>query len=207
MATTPSSDDTKSGSSSHESTQSGQSTAREAARKTAEQTARMTGAASQANEQAMRATSDMMRRSAETAQNAFQSGVSMATRITERSADNLGRAMGFSGDEAQKAVQKSCGNLEAIVQSSSALAEVSQRLTGDWVNFVRERLDRNMDRFEALFRCRTPQELAAFQSEILRDNLEGLLSYSRRAAEQSMRIAEEMTKKLGEGGDGARRAA
>ena len=38
-------------------------------------------------------------------------------------------------------------------------------------------MEQNFNRFESLLRCRTPQDLAAVQSEFLRDNLESFLQY------------------------------
>jgi len=207
MATTPRSEDTDHGQSSQESMQDIQQAARETARRTTEQKTRMAGVAADASEKAVRAGADIMQTHAEAVQKTFQSGATTAAGLTERSAETFGRVMGLSGEEAQKAVQKSVGNLDAILQSGTVLAEVTQRLTGQWVDFARERLERNMDRLERLVHCRTPQEFAALQSEIVRDNLEEFLNYSRRAAEQSMRTAEEMSRRVGQSMEQTRRAA
>jgi hypothetical protein len=65
----------------------------------------------------------------------------------------------------------------------------------------------------ALMRSRTPQELIAAQSDLLRDNLEGILKSRRRVAEPSVGVADEttrrltkITKKQGRGGSASARA-
>jgi phasin family protein len=47
-----------------------------------------------------------------------------------------------------------------------------------------------------LARCRTPQDLAAVQSEAVRDNLEGALHSARRTAEISARAVDSAMKNL-----------
>ena len=83
----------------------------------AEGASRIKDAAARAGDQAMRASVEMIQRNAETVEHTLQCGAKLAARMTERSADQLGRAIGFSGEGAQKAAQKTSHNIEAIVQS------------------------------------------------------------------------------------------
>jgi hypothetical protein len=146
------------------------------------------------SECAARAGTEIFQRNAETVQEALQSTGEIAARLTETSADQFGRMFGISGEEAHKAAQKSSDNLEAIIQSSSVLAEVIQSISREWANFARERMERNLNRFESLLRCRTPQDVTAVQSEILRDNLESFLQCARRIAKISMQVPDEANK-------------
>ena len=170
----------------------------EAAREGAEQAGRIVQISTDVSERAARAGTEILQRNAETVQEALQSSAEIAARLTERSADQFGRVFGISGDEAHKAAQKSSDNLDAIIQSSSVLAEVTQSISREWVNFTRERMEQNFNRFESLLRCRTPQDVAALQSEFLRDTLESFLQYARRIAEKSMQMADEATKRAAE---------
>ena len=77
------------------------------------------------SERAARAGTEILQRNAETVQKALQSSGEIAARLTERSADQFGRVFGIWGEEAHKAAQKSSDNLDAIIQSSSVLAEVT----------------------------------------------------------------------------------
>ena len=171
---------------------------REAAREGAEQAGRIVQVSTDVSERAARAGTEILQRNAETLQEALQSSAEIAARLTERSADQFGRVFGISGEEAHKAAQKSSDNLDAIIQSSSVLAEVTQSISHEWVNFTRERIEQNLDRFDSLLRCRTPQDISAVQSEILRDNLESFLQCARRIAEMSVQRADEATKRIAE---------
>ena len=59
-------------------------------------------------------------------------------------------------------------------------------------------MEQSLNKFEGLVRCRTPQDLAAVQSEFLRDNLESFLQCTRRIAEMSVQVADEANKPTAE---------
>jgi hypothetical protein len=172
----------------------------------AEGASRVKDAAARASDQAMRASVEVMQRNAEAVQYTLQCSAKLAARMTERSADQFGRAIGFSGEGAQKAAQQSSHNLEAIVQSGTVLTELAQRLCEEWTEIARARMDRGFDRIDALFQCRTPQDFAVLQSELLRDNLETLLGYARKAGEHSARLADEARQRFGTIAEGRRAA-
>ena len=67
-------------------------------------------------------------------------------------------------------------------------------------------MEQNLHRFECLLRCRTPRDLAAVQSEFLRENLESFLQYARRIAETSIQAADEATKRTAEALEAAQAA-
>ena len=154
----------------------------------------------------MRASVEMIQRNAETVQHTLQCGAKLAARMTERSADQFGRTIGLSGEGAQKAAQKSSHNIEAIVQSGTVLSEITQRLFEEWADITRARMDRVFDRMEALLQCRTPQDFAAVQSELLRDNMESFLGYARKVGEHSARLADEAKQRFASAAEGRRAA-
>src|SRR5258708_1526721 len=65
--------------------------------------------------------------------------------------------------------------LGAIVQSGTVLSEAAERLFGEWADIGRARMERGFDRINAFLQCRTPQDFAALQGELLRDNMETVL--------------------------------
>jgi phasin family protein len=67
-----------------------------------------------------------------------------------------------------------------------------------WFNFAHERMERNLASLDRLMTSRTPQDLAALQSEILRDNFEGLVEYAKKVASQSTHVAEETSRRFSE---------
>ncbi len=157
----------------------------------AEDTFRVKDAAGRAGDHGMRAGVETIQRNAETVQHTLQCGAKLAARMTERSADHLSRAMTFSGEGAEKAAQKSSHNIEAIVQSGAVISEIAQRLCEEWADITLARIDRSFDRIDSLLQCRTPQDFAALQSELLRDNIETLLAYAFKAGEHSTIVAED----------------
>jgi hypothetical protein len=162
---------------------------------------RMKDTAARASDQAVRASVEIIQRNAETVQHTLQHtlqcGAKLAAQMTERSADQFGRAIGFSGEGAQKAAQKSSHNIEAIVQSGMILSEITERLSEEWADIARARMDRGFDRIDALLQCRTPQDFAALQSELLRDNMETFLGYAHKAGEHSARLVDEAKQRFG----------
>jgi phasin family protein len=179
----------------------------DAARKATEEATRTARTIADAGEHAARAGADTMQRNAETVKQAWQSASDMATKLTERSADQLARVFGLSGDEAQHAAQQSSRNFGAIMQSSAALSHGAQNISREWFDFARKRMEENLNLLEALARCRTPQDVAAIQTNVVRENLEDLLQSTRRIADISMRAADEAVRKIADGGDRDRRAA
>jgi hypothetical protein len=147
--------------------------------------------AAMANDQAVRAGVELMQRNAETLQHAIRCGARLAARLSERSSDQLGRAIGISGEGAEEAARRSSRNFEAIVQSGAVLTAITQRLCEEWVEVARARIDRGFDRFDAFLQCRTPQDVTALQTEFMRDNMETFLGFAHKAGEYSARIAGE----------------
>jgi hypothetical protein len=172
----------------------------------AESTTRMKDVAARASDQAMRASVEIMQRNAETVQHTLACGAKLAAQMTQRTADQFGRAIGFSGEGAQTAAQKSSRNLEAIVQSGTVLTEITQRLCEEWAETARARVERGFDRMGAFMQCRTPQDFALLQSELLRDNVETALGYARKAGEHSARLCDEARRRFGNVAEGRKAA-
>jgi hypothetical protein len=150
------------------------------------------------SERAARVGTELLQRNVETVQEALQSSGEIAALLAESSADQFGRMFGISGEEAHKTAQKSSDNLDAIIQSSSILAEVTQSISREWLQFTRECMEQNFKQFESLLRCRTPQDITAVQSEIVRDNLESFLQFARRIAKISTQVPDEANKRAAE---------
>jgi hypothetical protein len=175
-------------------------------RRMTEETSRATQAMAASGEHTARASSDVIRRNIETVQHAWQSGSEVAIRMTERSTEQFGHAFGISG-EASKALQRSTRNLETIVGSSSVLVEGTLDISREWFDLMRHRAEHNFERIDEMMHCRSPQEMTAIQSEVLRENLEDIMQSTRRIAEISLRIADEAARKMSETAQAARRAA
>jgi hypothetical protein len=163
-------------------------------RKMADETSRSARTFADVSERNAQGGADIVRRNADAIQQAWQSGSELATRSTEQFA----RALGITGEEAQQARQQSSRNLETVAQSSALLAKAIQDISHECFEFARKRMAHNLDWFDALMRCRTPQELAIVQSDFVRDNLEDLLQTARRMGEVSVRMADQEVRNLTE---------
>jgi phasin family protein len=83
-----------------------------------------------------------------------------------------------------------------------------QDASGECLEMIQERLQKNLDGLNALARCRTLPEFLAAQSSLVRDNLEMTLTNSRRLAELSTQVAGRATQTVtAESEQSARRAA
>jgi hypothetical protein len=149
-----------------------------------------------AGEHAMRAGADVIASTASAVGQLWQSGLEMTSHFAERSSRHVARGMSLSNERGQHATEQSSRNIDAIVQSGKTFADACQVMSRELSRFYQERLDRNLERVDALMRSRTPQELLAAQSEMFRDYLEGFLQSSRRIGEMSVQVAEQATRRL-----------
>src|SRR5215212_3340647 len=181
------------------STQNIEDTARHASERATEQTARMGRVAAQAGDEVARVGAQLLQQNAETVQNAWRFGLDMAAKAMGRSTEELGRTLGFSGNEvqqAQQATERSARNTEALLYTSTAATRLMSEMSQEYLQFVRYQIEKSMDRMNELWRCRTPQDLAAVQSDFARETVGSVLESSRRVADMSLKVADEATKHM-----------
>lgn len=172
-------------------TQSAEETIRRAAERTAEQTRRIGLATAEAGEEVAQASSHLLRQNTEMLQNTWRFGIDMATAMVGRSTDQLGRTFGLTGNEAQQATERSVRNAEAIMYSATAVAKGMNGVSREYFDFVRQQIERTMDRVNELWGCRTPHDLAAVQTDLMRDTISSALDTSRRMADMSLKVADD----------------
>lgn len=173
------------------SAQSPEDTIRRAAERTAEQTRRIGLATAEAGEEVAQASSHLLRQNTEMLQNTWRFGVDIATAMMGRSTDQLGRTFGMTGNEAQQATERSVRNAEAIMYSATAVAKGMNGVSREYFDFVRQQIERTMDRMNVLWSCRTPHDLAAVQTDMMRDTISSALDTSRRMADMSLKVADD----------------
>jgi phasin family protein len=165
----------------------------------ADQTARVGKAAADAGEEVARASATMLKQNVETLQNTWRSGLETATSVLGRSTEQFGRTLGVSGEgeqQAMKATERSARNAQTLLYTSSAAAKVMGGMSQEYFTMVRHQLERNMDHVSELWSCRTPQDFAAVQSDMLRETVETALETSRRIADMSLKMADEAGKQI-----------
>ena len=176
----------------------------------AEQTTRMGQVAAAAGDEVARAGAQLLQQNAETVQNAWRFGLDMATKVMGRSTEELGRTLGFSGNQAQQAQQateRSARNIESVLYTSTAATKLMGGMSREYFEFVRHQIESNMDRMNELWRCRTPQDVAAVQSDLVRETVGSVLESSRRVADMSLKLADDAANHMTENMERIRRAA
>jgi hypothetical protein len=146
-----------------------------------------------------RAGAQLLQQNAETVQNAWRFGLDMATKVMGRSTEELGRTLGFSGNEAQhaqQATERSARNTETILYTSTAATRMMSGMSQEYFEFVRQQMEKSMERMNEMWRCRTPQDLAAVQSDVLRETVGSVLESSRKMADMSLKLADDATKHM-----------
>jgi hypothetical protein len=188
-------------------TQKTEEAVRRTGEKAAEQTRRIGLAAAQAGEEVAQASSHVLQQNAEMLQNTWRLGVDVATSMMGRSTDQLGRTFGLEGDEAQRATERSARNAEAIMYSASAVAKGMNGVSREYFEFVRQHVERSMDRINELWRCRTPYDVAAVQTDLVRDTIRNAMDASRRMADMSLKVADDAGNHIAQSVERTQRAA
>ena len=144
--------------------------------------------ATELTDRAARVGLDFMQQGANRVQRVLQSGNELVAQVTAQSADQFGRAFGFTGETGRKAAQDSSGDVNAVFRSGTVLADVTTSMAREWFNFVHDRMERNLARVQSLMNCRTLQEFGAIQSKMLREDIEGMVECTRKIASHSTRV-------------------
>src|SRR5262249_1109973 len=106
---------------------------------------------SDAAERTARTGADVLQRNSEQMRQTFERGRDRAGGMAERGFGQFARAFGVvTGNGAQQATQQSSRNVEAILHSNAIIADGVQTIAREWMTFVQNRAERNMERFEAL---------------------------------------------------------
>jgi hypothetical protein len=178
---------------------------RQMSEKTADQTRRMGETAVEAGQEVARAGADLLQQNAETLQSTLRFGLDMATAVMGRSTDHVSRAFGLSGDEVQQSTERAARNAATILHSSTALAKGMKGMSQEYFAFLRHQIENSMERMNELWRCRTPQDVAAVQSDFMRESVESAMESSQRIADLSLKVTNDTTRSMAHNLD--RRAA
>ena len=142
-------------------------------------------------ERATRTNVDMLQSGMETARQIWASSAELTSSLAKRSTDQFGRALGLAGSDTDATAQQASRNLSAIMHTSQALNEGCAKSLTNGLNSPGPELERAFEHADKAMRSRTPQELAAIQTEAVRDNLQGMLQSTQRIAELSQQTANE----------------
>ena len=152
--------------------------------------------AADAGQEAARAGADVARLGAQTVQQTLQSSIEAAYKLAQHSTDQVMQIFGLSGQRGEELAQQSSENVQAIANTSTVLARGFHDISREWLEFTQARLDRNLQRFNALTNCRSIPDLMAFQSDLLRENLEQMIDKSRRIMEVSAEVTDKAARTI-----------
>lgn len=184
-----------------------ENTARRTGEQAAEQPRRIGLAAAEATEEVAKASANLIQQNAELMRNTWRFGVDVAAAMMGRSTDQFGRTLGLSGSEAQQATERSARNAETFLYSATAMSKGMNGLSQEYFQLVRRQLERNMDRMGELWRCRTPHDVIAVQSDLVGDALGSMLESSRRMADMSLKLTEDAATHMTQNLERMKRAA
>jgi phasin family protein len=126
----------------------------------------------------------------------MRSGLESASASARRFTDQVTQAYGITGEGREEFTRQGSQNLEVIAEAGAMLTRGVQDISRECLSLMQERLQKNLDDFTALARCRSIPDFLAVQSTLLRDNLEQTLESTRRIAEVSTRLANEASQTL-----------
>ena len=129
-------------------------------------------------------------------QDAMPPGLNSAAASAQRFTDQVSQTYGITGEGREELTRQGAQNLEVFTQTSAVLTRGIQDLSREWFRLTQERLQKNLDDFGALARCRSVPDVMAAQGNLLRDNLEQTVESTRRIAEVATRVANEASQAL-----------
>ena len=182
----------------------GQNKAADEAARTAQT---VTDETARVGEQTARASADVLRMSTETARNTFQASLNTATQSFQRMSEQVSRAWGFNGSQAEEVARRSSQNLQAVTQASTVLTRGFQEASNEVFRSAQDGLQKNMEALNRLAGCRSVQDFVATQSELVRDGLQQVIDTNKHIAELSIRAADEAARAIQAQAGQARRAA
>jgi len=139
---------------------------------------------------------------AEAAREAVQAGLDATSNGLEQAADAFDRALGFSGDEGKRLAQRSTANIEAVTRCGRVLSEAAQDLSREWVGIAQRQVTQNLESMSTLASCRSVQDFATVQSDLLRARFAQMVEDARHLAERSIKAAHEANNAIRNAGQG-----
>ena len=107
----------------------------------------------------------------------------------------------------QQATERSARNTQTVLYTGTAAAKVMGGISHEYFQMVRHQVEKSMDHMNEFWSCRTPQDFAAIQSDMMRETVETVLESSRRIADMSIKMADDAGKQISKSMEEIRRAA
>jgi len=138
----------------------------------------------------------------ENAKQIVSTSVEVASARARKATDEIARTLSFSGEDGERLARQSRQNMEAVARCGTVLTQAFQDASRGWAEIGQKQWRRNLDGLNRLARVRSLQDLAAVQSELVREGLQSMVQDSRRIAEGSLRAVDEAAKTFSAASDG-----
>jgi phasin family protein len=132
-----------------------------------------------------------VREAASQTEDAARTGIESMRRVTEE----FSRTFGLTSQN-EEVARQATRNLEAITETNAILLRGFQEVSREWVELAQQRLQSHAEALTKLANCRTLPDLAAVQSEIVRENLHQMIDNTRKIAEHSVQVAQEAAQSI-----------
>jgi Phasin protein len=142
-----------------------------------------------------RAATDLMRGQFETVQRAWEVAAEAARNLALRPIEQLSRASGFAGRNAELGMQESLRNVESVMGSGTVVASAIHNISRELVELTRVRLQQSMRAFDAFANCRSPEEVVKTQNDFVRHQINDYVQSTRRMADISVSMADDAADK------------
>lgn len=146
---------------------------------------------SEAVNKAGEATRAGAREAANQTEDAVRTTIEGARRVTEE----FSKTFGLTGQN-EEVARQATRNLEVITETTSILISGLQEVSREWLELAQQRLKNNAEALTKLANCRSLPDLAAVQSEIVRENLHQMIDNTRKIAEHSVQVAQRAAQPL-----------
>lgn len=148
-----------------------------------------------------------VRRSAETAQDAVQTGLGTLADVAQRTSEQVLQTLDRSSARAQDVASQSTQTLTAMAEAGSILTRGVQDLSREWLNLMQEGWQKNIEGLTMLARCRSASDFVAVQNELLRAQLQQTLDGAHKIAAVTTRLTDAAQRATERGADRAPRRA
>ena len=118
--------------------------------------------------------------------------------VAKRSAEQFDQMITRPLEASQEVARHTQQNLDVLMQVGGVLAGSFQSILQVWADYAQTAARRNVDGVNSLMRARTPQELAAAQSNLLVSELQLLLDSSVRISEVTAHLARDAAQGIGD---------
>src|SRR3954453_20534459 len=139
---------------------------------------------------------DFRQRATDGAWKSMESGVEAASQGFQDASNQFASTLGFSGLEGERLARQSGQNVEAITKFGTVLTQACQDASREWYGLAQKQLQRNLEGLSKLAQCRSVQDFAAVQSNLVRESLQSMVEDSRSIAELSLKAVNDAHKAL-----------